>query len=34
MDLIFPVSFPWPFGEMLEELAAINERINNLNAEE
>ena len=32
MDVMFPGSLPWSFGEMLEKLAAINEKINNLNA--
>jgi len=34
MDVMFPGSLPWSFGEMLEKLATIDERINNLNAEE
>ncbi len=32
MDVMFPGSLPWSFGEMLEKLAVINERINSLNA--
>ena len=32
MDVMFPGSLPWSFGEMLEKLAAINEKINDLNA--